>query len=90
MIKLGWARSIVWKGVYMDGHEREDVVKYQNKVFLQQMLEFEKRMAKYIPDPSGKGLIREEPSLAPGERELIAEMQDETCCQANEHSSSAW
>lgn len=29
LIKLGWRRTVVRKGVYMDGHEREDVVKYR-------------------------------------------------------------
>ncbi|KIK19287.1 hypothetical protein PISMIDRAFT_66589, partial [Pisolithus microcarpus 441] len=28
LIKLGWQHSTVQKGVYMDGHEQEDVVKY--------------------------------------------------------------
>jgi hypothetical protein len=33
LIKLGWRRTVVRKGVYMDGHEQEDVVDYWNKVF---------------------------------------------------------
>jgi hypothetical protein len=28
LIKLGWRRTVVRKGVYMDGHERDDVVEY--------------------------------------------------------------
>ncbi|KAJ3758861.1 hypothetical protein EV360DRAFT_18798, partial [Lentinula raphanica] len=28
LIKMGWSYSVVKKGVYMDGHEREDVVRY--------------------------------------------------------------
>lgn len=28
LIKLGWRLSVICKGVYMDGHKREDVVKY--------------------------------------------------------------
>ncbi|KAF8237448.1 hypothetical protein L208DRAFT_1389270 [Tricholoma matsutake] len=31
LIKLGWHQTVVQKGVYMDGHERNDVVEYQNK-----------------------------------------------------------
>lgn len=28
MILLGWRRTVLRKGVYMDGHEREDVKEY--------------------------------------------------------------
>ena len=38
---------MVKKGVYIDGHEQEDVVDYQNKVFLPALKEFEKHVAKY-------------------------------------------
>ena len=31
-----------------------------------------------------------EPDLQPGEVELIAEFQDELCCQGNDHKSLAW
>ena len=35
------------KGVYMDGHKQQDVVDYQNKVFLPALKDFEKLVAKY-------------------------------------------
>lgn len=89
LVKLGWVRTQVRKGVYMDGHEREDVVDYRTNFFLPKMEEFERRMAHYIPDSNGI-LQRIEPNLNPGERELIAEFQDETCCHANEYLSSIW
>jgi hypothetical protein len=34
LIKLGWHWTVVQKGVYMDGHDRDNVVEYWNKVFL--------------------------------------------------------
>lgn len=89
LVKLGWTRTVIRKGVYMDGHERDDVIKYRSEVFLPKMKEFERRMARYEPDGKG-GMKRIEPDLNPGEREIIAEFQDETCCQANDHVSSAW
>jgi hypothetical protein len=89
LVKLGWTRTVIRKGVYMDGHERDDVIKYRSEVFLPKMREFERRMAHYEPDGKG-GMKRIEPDLAPGEREIIAEFQDETCCQANDLLSSAW
>lgn len=86
LVKLGWTRTVLRKGVYMDGHERADVVEYREKVFLPKMKEFERRMAKY----EGPELKRIEPNLLPGELELIAEFQDESCCQGNDHKSTAW
>jgi len=43
LYKLGWWRTRLKKGVYMDGHERDDVKEYR-KVFLCDMAKFEKRM----------------------------------------------
>jgi hypothetical protein len=70
----------------MDGHKRADVVEYREKVFLPKMKEFERRMARY----EGPELKRIEPDLQPGEVELIAEFQDESCCQGHDHKTSAW
>ena len=36
------------KGVYVDGHDRPDVVDYRNKVFLPQMAEVERRSYHYL------------------------------------------
>jgi hypothetical protein len=86
LVKLGWSRTVLRKGVYMDGHERPDVVEYREKAFLPKMKEFEQRMARY----EGPDLHRTEPALLPGEREIIAEFQDESCMHALEYKSSAW
>lgn len=34
LVKLGWHRTTIKKGVYLDGHERPDVVKYRQDEFL--------------------------------------------------------
>jgi hypothetical protein len=47
LIKLGWTYTLVKKGVYMGGHEREDVVHFRNHEFLPAMLRFEERMVHY-------------------------------------------
>jgi hypothetical protein len=70
----------------MDGHEHNDVVKYRDHIFLPKMREFEGCMAWY----EGAELRHIEPSLQPGEKEIIAEFHDESCCQANEFKNSAW
>jgi hypothetical protein len=44
LCKLGWWCTEMKKGVYMDGHERPDVVEYCNKVFLPLMALLERRM----------------------------------------------
>ncbi len=76
------------KGVYMDGHERPDVVKYRNNVFLPLMVLFERCMAKWRP--KGPGLVRVEPELRPDERWIIAVFQDESCFHANKYKQTVW
>ena len=36
------------KGVYIDGHEQDNVGEYQNKVFLPAITQFESHMAKLV------------------------------------------
>ncbi|RXW24341.1 hypothetical protein EST38_g1508 [Candolleomyces aberdarensis] len=90
LVKLGWIKVTRRKGVYMDGHEREDVVQYRKESYLPKMRAFQERMAKYVPVAGGKELRRVEPTLNEGEREIIAVFQDETCFHANEYQSTAW
>ena len=47
MIKLGWHQTIVRKGVYMDGHECEDVMDYQNGIFLPEIAQLKAWMARH-------------------------------------------
>jgi hypothetical protein len=70
LLTLGWRRMRVKKGVYMDGHERPDVIKYRNNVFLPLMASFERHMAQWKPE--GPGLMRIELDLGPGEKRIIA------------------
>jgi hypothetical protein len=46
---LGLRFGKFMKGVYNDGHEREDVVTYRN-AFLERMSHYEKRMIQYVGD----------------------------------------
>jgi len=39
-VQLGWVFFQVKKGVYVDGHEQEDMVLYCNNVFLPAMAKF--------------------------------------------------
>ena len=53
------------KGVYMDSHERLDVVEYRDNVFLPLMASFERCMAQWKPE--GPGLVHVKPDLRLGE-----------------------
>ena len=86
LIKLGWHHSQIKKGVYMDGHERADVVEYRNNVFLPRMEKYEAQMVHY----DGPDLQRTEPKLLAGTREIIPLFHDESCFHANDRKSTAW
>lgn len=86
LLKMGWRHSLVRKGVYMDGHERADVVKYRDEEFLPLMKKYEERMTHY----EGPELTRQPPTLPPGTREMIAMFHDESCFHANDNDRKAW
>jgi hypothetical protein len=88
LIRLGWRMTTIRKGVYMDGHEREDVVQYRNEEFLPRMKKYEAQMTHYVVD--GETLKPIEPDLQPGQKKIIALFQDESSFHANEYKSSAW
>ena len=67
LIKLGWRRTVVQKGVYMDGHERSDVVEYRNNVFLPAIARFETLMAKH----EGQELKKVMPEVPEGQQRII-------------------
>ena len=88
LLALGWRCTRVKKGVYMDGHERPDVVKYRDDVFLPLMASYERCMVQWKPE--GAGLVRIEPDLGPGEKRVIAVFQDESCFHVNDNKQTTW
>jgi len=86
LIKLGWRRTVVRKGVYMDGHEHDDVVEYRNKVFLPAITRFEAHMAKH-EGPEFKKIM---PEIQEGQRRIIIQYHDECCFHANDEARSLW
>jgi hypothetical protein len=87
LIRLGWQHSTVRKGVYKDGHDREDVVKYRDEKFLPEMKKLETRMATSGDDPTAP-LIP--PTLQEGEKRLYTYFHDECCMHANDAVGSVW
>ena len=88
LARLGWRNQLLRKGVYIDGHERPDVVEYRNQTFLPSMAEYQKRMAKW--ELQGSKLMCTSPKLGLDEMQIIALFQDESCFHANEYKRTIW
>ena len=89
LVKLGWRRTRLKKGIYMDGHEQSDVVKYRNEIFLPLMTKYELLMVKWVEHENGM-FERVEPELGPGEKQIIALFQDESSFHAGKYKSNVW
>jgi hypothetical protein len=66
------------KGLYYDGHEREDVVQNRQQ-FLVTMEAHERRVIKYEYNDETKINTITEPELLPGEKKLVMVVHDECC-----------
>ena len=73
------------KGVYMDGHERPDVVEYCNNVFLRDMASHQKSMVRW--EQHGSELVHIDPVLMPGKERIIMVFQDKSMFHANDYRS---
>ena len=78
----------VKKGMYMDGYERPDVVKYRDDVFLPLMASYEQHMVQWRSEGSGFEHIK--PDLGPDEQRVIAVFQDESCFHVNDNKQTSW
>ena len=65
----------------MDGHEREDVVEYGNKIFLPKLAEY------HLDDATGN-LTKIMPELEEGQLRIIAQFHDESCFHANDDAQA--
>jgi len=90
LFSLGWRHTRVKKGVYMDGHERPDVVEYWNNVFLPLMASFERRMVQWTQRLECTELVHIKPELGLDEKQIIAVFQDESCFHVNDHKQTMW
>jgi hypothetical protein len=57
--RLGFYNSELKKGVYVNGHERKDVVKYRQTIFLPLMAKLQSYARQYIEMPSDKWQVVE-------------------------------
>jgi hypothetical protein len=79
MFEMGFFMKDVKKGLYFDGHEREDVVEYRKK-FLERLQNLSNLMSVF----EGEDMIEIEPVLTPGQKKIIMINHDESTFAAND------
>jgi hypothetical protein len=83
--ELGFHPREVKKGIYYDGHEREDVVEYR-KEFLDRMLVFDRLRSKF----EGDEMTEIEPRLEANEVKHVLVVHDESIFNANDGEKVVW
>ena len=85
--KEGFKYTAHKKGLYFDGHEREDVIEYRQNVFLPQMQEYAKRLVFFeVGDTEKEGKL----NLEPGALKLVLLAHDEMTAQSNDGEKMSW
>lgn len=84
--KMGFVHDTVRKGVFVDGHERQDVVRYRQEVFIPQWKIHQTRFVIFKED----GTWEPPASLAPGEKPLVLITHDESVFNANDGKRKIW
>jgi hypothetical protein len=85
MKKWGYMFKAHTKGVYMDGHERVDVVDYRQE-FVVRMVKYQESMISYGDD----GMEEILPSLKAGEKRIVFVAHDESAFHQNDAKGSLW
>ena len=83
---MGFSYKDVKKGVYVDGHERDDVKKYRSEVFLKTWKKAFRRFLLFKED----GSWEIPPGLQPGEKPLVLITHDESTFNANDGKRRLW
>jgi hypothetical protein len=86
MRKEGFAHMRCSKGVYIDGHERGDVVEYRQGVFLPKMLEFRALMREYEVGDEAKEVEKDRD----GHKPIVVVYHDESTFTANDAKGKTW
>lgn len=87
LIKLGFSCATHSKSVYVDGHERKDVVEYRTK-FLDEMGELEQLLIKVDDEnPEGRNIM---PQLTDDQRPHIIVTHDECIFRAHDGKKAFW
>ena len=83
---MGFVYKDVKKDVYFDGHEREDVVKYRNEVFLKIWQQASRRFVIFKED----GSWEKPPGLRSDEKPLVLVTHDESTFNTNDGKRRLW
>ncbi|KAH8927610.1 hypothetical protein BT69DRAFT_1213772, partial [Atractiella rhizophila] len=75
------------KGLYYDGHERPDVVKYSQEVFIPTFLSFLLHMCQYSLADNPQEIIK---PLPLGVNPVVLVVHDETTCTSKDGNSHSW
>ncbi|KAF8543086.1 hypothetical protein BDD12DRAFT_933621 [Trichophaea hybrida] len=84
--KMGLVHGRYTKGVYVDGHERTDVVEYRTKVFIPLWKRYQDRFVIFKEDGSWK--IPHD--LPEGEKPIVLITHDESTFNANDGKQKGW
>jgi hypothetical protein len=87
--RLGFYKSESKKGVYVDGHEREDVVRYRQEVFLPLIGEALSYSRQYDETEDRKWKTVE-PDLPKGIRRHVFYFHDESCFHGYDYKKTIW
>jgi len=85
LLKLGWNWKEIKKGVYQDGHEREDVKAYRQDVFLPQMKSLQPHMMEW-----DEALQVIDKSYEANQRPLVFITHDECTFNSNDGRKKIW
>lgn len=88
--KLGYRYKEVKKGIYKDGHEREDVVTYRQEVFIPALEELKPFMVRWQVADNGILEMIVPDNLPPGQRPIILVTHDESTFDSNDGRRYAW
>ena len=87
--RLGFYKSEVKKGVYVDGHEREDVIAYRQEVFLPEMAKLDLYTRQYTKRDDGTWQVIK-PLLPPSVKPHVIYYHDESCFYGHDYKKIIW
>jgi hypothetical protein len=89
LCQLGFYLSKSKKGIYVDGHEREDMIAYRQEVFLPMMAKLDLYAWQYEEKDDGTWKIIE-PILLLGVQCHVVYYHDESCFHRHDYKKIIW
>ncbi len=89
LLRLGFHATESKKGVYVDGYEREDVIKYRQQIFLLVMEKLLALIVQYEEREDGTWSTIQ-PVLPKGEKRHVMYFHDESCFHGHDYKKKIW